>query len=387
MTRKILQGVSRRQALAMGGAAGVLAAAGLPRGAFAQDKPEGLPDTMIWSTYDVGSTGYVEATAIADAMIKAYGTRIRLLPSGSGIGRILPLKNGQANTAWLANELFFATRGLYEFADKAWGPQDMRVVMGRPSTFGLLATKESGIKSIADVKGKRVAYAAANPSVSIKNDTLLAAAGLTHDDIEVIEFPSYADSLRALINGQADVTGASTTSAVLYELEASPRGIVWLPIDPEDEAVWEGMNKVAPIFAPTKETVGAGISEENPVQLAAYRYPMVTVYADADPAMTYGILKGIDETFPGYKDAAPIMKNWNIDLSGTPPMDAPFHEGAIRYLKEKGMWGEKEQAWNDKNVEEIQALIAAWKELMGQNLSDEEFADAWAEKRAQVRAG
>ena len=387
MTRKNLQGVSRRQALAMGGAAGVLAATGLPKGAFAQDKPEGLPDTMIWSTYDVGSTGYVEATAIADAMIKAYGTRVRLLPSGSGIGRILPLKNGQATTAWLANELFFATRGLYEFADKAWGPQNMRVILGRPSTYGLFATKESGITSIADIKGKRMAYAAANPSVSIKNDALLASAGLTRDDVEVVEFPSYGDSLRALINGQADVSGTSTTAAVLYELEASPRGIVWLPVDPNDQAVWDNMNKVAPIFAPVRETVGAGLSEENAVDLVAYRYPMVTVYEDADPDMVYGIFKGIDQTFDAYKDSTPIMKSWNIDLSGTPPMDAPFHEGAIRYLKEKDMWGEKEQAWNDRNVEEIQALIAAWEELMGRNLSDEEFQQAWAEKRDEIRAG
>ncbi len=376
--------LTRRQALALAGAAGLSPM--LPRAAFAQKSPAGLPDTMIWSTYDVGSTGYVEASAIADAMIKAYGTRVRLLPSGTGIGRILPLKQGQAFTAWLANELFFATRGLYEFGSKDWGPQDMRVICGRPSSFGIVVTKESGIKSLADLKGKRFAYSAANPSVSVKNDTLLAAGGLTRNDVQFLEFPSYADALRALVNGQADASGASTTSAVLFELESSPRGISWVPLDPKDESLWESMQKVAPIFAPYNETVGAGITGKDPVNLAAYRYPMVTVYANEDPDKVYALFKAFDETYPQYKDSAPIMKRWAIKQAGTKPMDAPFHEGAIRYLKEKGMWTDADQKWNDKNVAQITALRDAWSKLTAKasGMSDADFEKAWSESRDAI---
>ncbi|MGR3585154.1 MAG: TAXI family TRAP transporter solute-binding subunit, partial [Pseudooceanicola nanhaiensis] len=148
--------LNRRQTMALMGAAGLAPMA--PAILRAQDKPAGLPDTMIWSTYDVGSTGYVEATAIADAMIKNYGTRVRLLPSGSGVGRIIPLKQGQANTAWLANELYFATRGIFDFATPEWGPQNMRTICGRPASFGIAVTQESGIETIEDLRGKRVAY-------------------------------------------------------------------------------------------------------------------------------------------------------------------------------------------------------------------------------------
>ena len=85
--------------------------AALAAAAGAQEKPEGLPDTLIWSTYDVGSTGHTEASAISDALTSAFGTRVRLLPSGTGIGRVLPLTTDRADAAWLANELYFATRG------------------------------------------------------------------------------------------------------------------------------------------------------------------------------------------------------------------------------------------------------------------------------------
>jgi len=376
---------TRRQTMVMMGGA----ALATPRLALAQTAPDNLPGTMIWSTYDVGSTGYVEATAIADAMIKNYGSRIRLLPSGSGVGRILPMKQGQAQSAWLANELYFATRGTYDFAVPDWGPQNFRTLFGRPATFSICVTQESGIQTFDDLRGKRVAYAAANPSVSVKIDTLLASAGLTRDDVQVVEFPSYGDTLRSLAQGLADATGSALTSAALTELEASPKGIKWLEMDPNDEQLWETMNDVAPLFSPYKESIGVGISEENPVDVAAYKYPMVTVMADANPDETYAFIKAFDESFPGFKDAAPIMERWALEQSGKPPFDAPLHEGAIRYLEEKGMWTEKHQAWQDRSVKEVEALIAAWGEFKPANESKsaEEFAAAWDEVRQSTVDG
>ena len=45
----------------------------------------------LWSCYDVGASGYTQASSIADAMLKKYGTRVRLIPSGTGIGRLMPV--------------------------------------------------------------------------------------------------------------------------------------------------------------------------------------------------------------------------------------------------------------------------------------------------------
>ena len=76
--------------------------------ALAQSKPS-IPETMIWSTYDVGSSGYVQASAIADAFAKKYGTRIRLLPSGTDVGRLTPLAIGRVSFGFLANEVYFSS--------------------------------------------------------------------------------------------------------------------------------------------------------------------------------------------------------------------------------------------------------------------------------------
>ncbi len=133
-----------------------LVACGVAAGTAASAQEATLPKSMLWSTYDVGSSGYVEAAAIADAFGKEFGTRVRIMPSGTSIGRLLPLRTGRVQYGWLANEVFFATEAVHDFATQEWGPQDLRIVAGRPSTFGMAVAADSGITSIQDLRGKRV---------------------------------------------------------------------------------------------------------------------------------------------------------------------------------------------------------------------------------------
>jgi TRAP transporter TAXI family solute receptor len=366
-------------------------AAALARPALAQQRNlPNLPGTQVWSVYDVGSTGYVEASAIADAMGRAFGTRVRLQPSGTSIGRILPLKQKRVSHAWLANELYFAAEGIYEYAAPDWGPQDFRVLAGRKNAFSVVATKESGITKPEDLKGKRIAWVPANTSVNIKIEPILAFAGLTLNDLQVVQFPSYAASLRALIEGRADCAGAAPAAAVLRELEASPRGISWVQLDPNNAQGWARAQRAVPFVEPFAETIGAGMSPQNPANVMGYRYPMITVNADAPEAEVYAMMKAVADTFDMYKDSNPIMPRWAMNLAGTPPMDAPFHEGAIRYLREAGIWKPETQQWQDRTLRRLQTLRTAWAEFLpgarSRNLSEQDFATAWGERRAAALA-
>lgn len=363
-----------------------LAATTLTLGLAAQAQE--LPDTMTWTSYDVGSAGYAEASAIANAFGKEYGTRIRIQPSGSSIGRLIPVVQGRADYGFLATEAFFSSEGIYDFADRRWGPQNLRALAGRPSSFGMPTAKDADIRSIADVEGKRVAYVAGNPSVNVKCDAILAFAGLTREDVELIMFPTYNAAMSSLAQGKADATCTTTTPSQLYELASSPRDIFWVDIPANDEEGWARVHEVAPFFKPFTETVGAGLSEENPAHLMAYRYPVLLTRADTDADQVYAMIKALDETFGMYKDATAVMPRWDLEMSGTPPIDVPFHEGAIRYLKEIGVWTDEYQAWNEARLARLNALMAAWDEAMaeGEDMSDEEFATLWEEYRTQAIA-
>lgn len=369
--------LGRRLAVATAGAGVALAGA-----AGAQD----LPDTMTWTSYDVGSAGYAEASAMADALGREYGTRIRIQPSGSSIGRLQPVVQQRAQYGFLATETWFATEGVEDFAARQWGPQDLRVLAGRPAAFGMPTAADAGIDEIADVEGKRVAFVAGNPSVNVKCEAILSFAGLTKDDVEVREFPTYGGAMSSLAAGDADATCTTTTPSQLYELAESPRGIHWVELPSDNEQGWERLRDVAPFFAPYEETKGAGISEENPVQIMAYRYPMIVARADTSADEVYSLVKALDETYDMYKDATAVMSQWDLDESGVPPADAPFHEGAIRYLREQGIWTEEHDEWNETRLERLQALQDAWQTTMEEaaGKSEDEFNALWQEHRQRA---
>ncbi len=351
-----------------------------------QATAEDLPATMTWSSYDVGSAGYAEASAIADAFGKKYGTRIRIQPSGSAIGRLQPVLAERAQVGFLATETFFATEGVYDFSDRRWGPQDLRAIAGRPSSFGIFTAADANIETLKDLKGKRFAYVAGNPSINVKCDAFLAFAGLTRDDVDAIMFPTYANTMSSLARNEADASCTTTTPSHVYELAESPRGIRWLETPPDDKEGWARLREVAPFFQPYTETVGAGISKEKPVDILAYRYPVLVTRADTNEDLVYAFIKALDETYGMYKDATSVMPRWELAQSGKPPIDAPFHPGAIRYLKEKGIWTEQHQAWNDQRLERLNALRAAWDKAVAEaeGKSDDAFAKIWEAHRQKA---
>ena len=103
-----------------------------------------LPKSMVWSAYDLGSSGYAEATGIANALKKNYGTRIRIVPAGTSIGRMLPMTTGKVKYGFLANEAYFSAEGTYDFATEQWGPQDIRIVIGRVASVGMAVAADTG---------------------------------------------------------------------------------------------------------------------------------------------------------------------------------------------------------------------------------------------------
>jgi TRAP transporter TAXI family solute receptor len=352
--------------------------------AFAQE----LPDTMVWTSYDVGSAGYAEASAIADAFGKKFGTRIRIQPSGSGIGRLQPLLQGRADYAFLATEAFFLGEGAYDFATPDWGPHQLRAIAGRPAGITLIAAGDAGIKEVADARGKRIAFVAGNPSVNVKCEAILAFGGLTLDDVEVVMFPTYSAAMSSMTRNESDATCTTPTTSQLYELADSPRGIYYAPLAVDNTEGWAELLKVLPIMTPSDEDVAAGLPEGEIAKMAAYRYPVITTTDEKDADEVYAFIKALDETYDLYKDGTAAMSRWSLDKSGRPAIDIPFHEGAVRYLSEIGVWTAEDEAWNQKRIARMDALVAAWEEFQGANadMSEEDYSAAWMARRGEVIA-
>ena len=375
----------------LGGMGAALGAGMLPETAAAQAKSlPGLPSTMIWSVYDVGASGYVEASAVADALGKVYGTRVRLQPSGTSIGRIQPLKERRVSYGWLATEVFFAAEGLYEYASPNWGPQDLRCLLGRVNALSVVTTKTSGIKTLQDMKGKRYAYAKANTSVNAKVEPILEAAGLSYKDFEIIEFPSYGaiaegagrrqGRLRRRRARDGDAARAGS-EPVRHQLDRAAR-IRQGPLgeDPADHPAGLAPQRNVRRRNHQREPEGGhGLSLPDDHRLCR-RQGRRGLRASPRRSST---------TTNSTSRRRPIMERWEVSKSGAYPMDAPFHDGAIKLLKEKNIWTAEHQKWQDGIVKRQGLLRQGWADMMAKEPAAKgadaaKLLELWTPRRAEI---
>jgi len=160
-----------------------------------------LPSTLAWSAYDVGSAGYNQSVGIGNALKQKYNVSLRVLPGKNDVSRNLPLRNGQVQfSANGVGGAYLAQEGMYDFGAKDWGPQPVRGLMLNTSDqlLTVLAAKDSGIKTVADLKGKRVAWVIGAPSLNQNITAILAFANLTWDG--VVATPSITYEIEALAN-------------------------------------------------------------------------------------------------------------------------------------------------------------------------------------------
>lgn len=350
-------GISRRGLMKAGGA-GV---AGLVFAPYVSRASAGMADTLIFKCHGTGS-GNIIATAISDAVQKTTTTRIRVSPAANGVALVLPLKMGGGDYTFAANELFFASEAAYEFGTRDWGgPQELRIVLAPPKALGLASAKDANIFTPKDLKGKRVGYVKGSPSVNVKTDAYLAFAGMTRDDVEVVWLSnSSSGSKEGLINNQIDAVTYTTNSPAMKEVELSARGLRWVEFPPDDKDGWARLQAIMPAITPRRDINGEAMSPEHPVDIMGWKYPQIACYDTRDPDEVYAFIKALDTSFDLYKNAHPDIENLHISKAGHTPADVPFHDGAVRYLKEKGVWTDEDQDWQDKRIARISAVREKW---------------------------
>ncbi len=344
-----------------------------------------LPPTISWSAYDVGSGGYNQAVAIGNALKQKYNVSLRVLPGKNDVSRNLPIREGQVQfSANGVGGAYLAMEGVFEFGAPSWGPQPIRGLMLNTSdqVLTVIAAGDAGVRTIADLKGKRVAWVIGSPALNQNITAMLAFAGLTWDDVKKVEFGGFGAAMDGIINNQVDAAFTSSISGKAYQIAKSPRGLVYPVISHKVKAGWALMNAVAPFFFPFMGTEGAELSKDKPAESATYPYPILMTYAVQDADLVYNMTKAMVETYDMYKDAAPGNAGWSVERQNFAWV-IPFHDGAIRFWKEKGKWGAAEQAHNDKLLERQKVLATAWAEVKkGSHANDEAFVSAWQKARA-----
>lgn len=352
-----------------------------PKPAFQWPKP------LAWTSLDVGSGGYVMAAAVADTFTRQAGVETNVIPCGTEVGRIVLMANKRVHTVWMG-PAFFSQEGLEEFASIDMGPQPMRFLIGSMSSWGLGSTKSANIKSLADLKGKRVSWVVGSPATNANTTGLLAFANLTWKDVIKVEFPSTSAAGRGLLDGAVDAHQGNTTAARYYELMATPRGLYFVPLPHNDKEGWKRFQQIVPHYFPRVITEGAGLSETNTYDGGTCPNPALYCHAEQDPELVYQQTKLMVELYDKYsKVDAPGIKDFAVKYQSFEWV-VPYHEGAIRYYKEIGKWTDTYQKHNDRLVERQRVLKQAWDkaiaEAIQKKLSVGDYSKLWYQVRGQT---
>jgi len=249
--------------------------------------------------------------------------------TGASAQNIAMLKSGEVDVIFVQNDAaYYAMKDMEPYKGKSL-PDIKGLACLYDETCQLVALESSGIKTIADLKGKRVSVGAAGSGVELNARQILEAAGLTYNDIKV-QYLSFAESASNLKDGNIDAAfnTAGAPTAAIQDLAASKK-IVLVAISGDVAAK---LIKKWAFYTPTKIPGKTYMNVDSDVMTVSVK-SMLACSAKLDAALVYDLLKAMYAN--GERLAASHKKGADITLAtSTDGMSIPLHPGAEKFFKE-----------------------------------------------------
>jgi TRAP transporter TAXI family solute receptor len=293
--------------------------------------------TVVLGGNPQGSLLYSMSNAIGATVTKHSKLKVDVLPQGATV--FYPMMASKEVDFGMVNPMdaLSAVKGKppYDKVTHGKGFPLETLMLGSPIRLSLVTTKGSGIKSVKDLKGKRVvANYGAFASAGLTALSVLANAGLSEKDVDVVTVSSYPEGVRAVMEGRADAATASIGSGIVRELDAA-KGAVILPVDPSDAAMARARDVGAAFVKILVKKGPPGILQDT--WALSYQIPIV-VRSDLDDAKAYEFVKTLWKHYGELKGIFRPLATWTPDRFASTQALIPYHPGAIKFYKEVGAW-------------------------------------------------
>jgi uncharacterized protein len=161
-------------------------------------------ETKIVTIATGGSSGpyNIIGTALANEYSEVYGVNSKSQSTGASVENINLIKEGKVDMAFVMSDVLTeAVEGTGNFKEPVDEVQQIATLY--PNYVQIVTTEKSGIETIEDLVGKRVAVGDQNSGVEVNARNLLNGHGITYDDIEV-DYLGYAEAADGLKSGSID---------------------------------------------------------------------------------------------------------------------------------------------------------------------------------------
>ena len=293
----------------------------------------GTKKNYILATGGTSGTYYPFGGAIANVWnTKLENMNVTAQATGASAENLRLINKGEAEFAIVQNDVMdYAYNGTDLFAGEKLA-NIMTIGTMYPEVVQIAVSKASGIKSVADFKGKRISVGAAGSGVEFNAKQIMEGYGLTFDDIKKSNL-SFKESADGIQNGTLDgcFITAGVPNAALQEL-ACTAGLTLIPVD------GAAADKICAKYGYYTKTVIPGGTykgtDEDCGALAIMATLAVSSKLDEQTVydMTKALFSNLTELGNGHAKGKEVSAKTAIT-----GVSVPFHPGAIKYYKEIGL--------------------------------------------------
>ena len=297
--------------------------------------------TYTFGANPQGSIFYTTAAAISKVMVEKTGLQFRVAPY-SGSSTYIPLVDKGEVAFGMSNgaEYAFAYDGkeLFDTPHK-----NLRSVLTAfPTNSGFAVKADSPMKTVADLKGKKVVGGYSSGLIfNYLQNAALATAGLSTKDLEIVPSPNFVAGVKVFMAGRADAGYIPLNSGIGKQAMAKiPGGWKYLTFDGSDEAA-KKMAVALPTSRPGKVSPGKNAPGvvADPTHMVQIDFTVFTG-AHVPDDVVYKVVKTVYENKPDLIKALGAFNRFNPKgMAREHPV--PYHPGAIKAYKELGMWPPK----------------------------------------------
>jgi len=287
---------------------------------------------MTMGTGGTAGTYYAYGGILGNQIKTSAGITVNVVSTDGSKANILGIDAGNYQLATVQSDVMaYAAAGTRSFESEG-ALDSFRVIGGLYAEALQLVTMDPEIKSVADLKGKKVSIGAAGSGVYFNAIDVLQAAGLTEADI-IPQYQSFGDSADALKDKKIDaafiVAGAPTPA--IQELCTSATAYL-VPIDGDIAAK---LMASSPYYTAYKVPAGTYNGQTEDVTTVTVKATLIVSTSASEDAV-YNVTKAIFDNIDTI--TAAHAKGAELSLqNATDGMTAPFHAGAAKYFKEKGI--------------------------------------------------
>ena len=287
----------------------------------------------ILATGGTGGTYYPFGGAIANIWnTKIENMNVTAQATGASAENLRLINRGEAEYAIVQNDVMdYAYNGKDLFAGEKL-ENIMTIGTLYPEVVQIAVSKDSGIKSVADFRGKRISVGDAGSGVEFNAKQILEGYGLTFDDIKKSNL-SFKESAEGIQNGTLDgcFVTAGVPNAALQELAFSA-GLVLVPVD---SVAAEKICKKYNYYTVTSIPGGTYKGTDSDTAALAIKATLA-VNAKLDEEIVYQMTKALFENLSDLATAHAKGKEVSAQSAVT-GVSVPLHPGAKKYFSELGL--------------------------------------------------